>query len=415
MTVSGKSVLLLGVGMQGRVALHDLVRSPLVAEVVAVDASPQARELVEALPGSKARFACLDASDQEQVAHLMRRSDVVVELLPGSFAFPMAALAVRTGVSLISSMYLYQPRGDGGPEDRDFEHRLGLLDAEAKSKGITILPEFGLDPGIDLVCGMEAIRQLDEVHELVTYGAGIPQWSDASNPLRYKFSWSVAGLLNSYARPARVIRKGRPVQIPADQLFSPPHTHLFRLEALEEPVECFANGDAVHYARMFGIAHTVKEAGRYTCRWAGHCAFWEKLTGAGFLSEAPLATPSGPVKPMEFVAALLSSQEQFNYGPSERDMALVVVIARGIKDGQPLEITYQLIDRRDLATGFSAMSRTVGFPMSAGAQMILSGQIARRGVITPMEVPVAPLMAELKHRGLDIRHAVAPWAGPVAP
>jgi saccharopine dehydrogenase-like NADP-dependent oxidoreductase len=414
MTVSGKSVLLLGVGMQGRVAMHDLVQSPLVAEVVAVDANPQARGLVEALPGGKARFVCLDASDQEQVAGLMRRSDVVVELLPGSFAFPMAALAARTGVSLISSMYLYQPRGDGGPEDREFECRLGRLDAEAKSKGITILPEFGLDPGIDLVCGGEAIRQLDEVHELLTYGAGIPQWSDASNPLRYKFSWSVAGLLNSYARPAQVIRGGQPVQIPADQLFSPSQTHLLRLEALEEPVECFANGDAVHYARMFDIAGTVKEAGRYTCRWKGHCAFWEKLTAAGFLSEAPLATPSGPVKPMEFVAALLSSQEQFNYGPLERDMAIVVVIARGVKDGRPLEITYQLIDRRDLATGFSAMSRTVGFPVSAGAQMILSGKIERRGLITPMQVPFVSIMAELARRGLDIRHTVAPWPGPAA-
>ncbi|HAI21606.1 MAG TPA: saccharopine dehydrogenase [Clostridiales bacterium UBA8153] len=413
MTVSGKSVLLLGVGMQGRVALHDLVQSPLVAEVVAVDANPQARGLVEDQPGGKARFVCLDASDREKVAGLMRRSDVVVELLPGSLAFPTAALAASTGVSLISSMYLYQPRGDSGPEDREFEHRLGLLDAEAKNKGITILPEFGLDPGIDLVCGMEAIRQLDEVHELLTYGAGIPQWVDASNPLRYKFSWSVAGLLNSYARPAQVIRGGKPVQIPADRLFSPSHTHHLRLDALEEPVECFANGDAVHYARMFGITHTVKEAGRYTCRWAGHCAFWEKMAGAGFLSEAPVVTPSGPVKPLEFVAALLSSQEQFNYGPTERDMALVVVVARGIKHGRPLEITYQLIDRRDPATGFSAMSRTVGFPMSVGAQMILSGQIARHGVITPMEVPVAPLLGELKRRGLDIRHSVAGWSGPV--
>ncbi|MEW6524325.1 MAG: saccharopine dehydrogenase family protein [Bacillota bacterium] len=403
--MAGKSVLLLGVGMQGKVALVDLLQSPLVGEVIAVDTSAEAQAYVKSLATRKARFVRMDASTA-QVADLMGQVDVVVELLPGGLAFSTARLAVETGVSLVSSMYLHDPQEEDTGRRRERERQLADLHLEAREKGITVLPEFGLDPGIDLVFGMEAVRTLDEVHELLSYGAGIPELSCAANPLRYKFSWSVEGLLRSYARSARVIRGGRPEYIPAREIFSARYTHSLRLDGLEEPLECFPNGDAVHYARLFGIESTVREAGRYTCRWPGHCVLWEAMAGCGLLSNTSVVTPMGEIAPVEFMAALLASQQQFHYGPGERDIALVLVVARGIKDGRPAEATYQLMDRRDPKTGFAAMSRTVGFPVSVGAQMILSGLIEECGLITPMQVPYQPLVDKLRRRGLDIRHAL---------
>ena len=40
----------------------------------------------------------------------------------------------------------------------------------------------------------------------------------------------------------------------------------------------------------------------------------------------------------------------------------------------------QVIDRRDLETGLTAMNRTVGFTASIGAQMLGVGSIAKRGL-----------------------------------
>ena len=42
---------------------------------------------------------------------------------------------------------------------------------EALARGVTILPEFGLDPGIDRVLLSEAVRSLDQVEEIM---AGMP-------------------------------------------------------------------------------------------------------------------------------------------------------------------------------------------------------------------------------------------------
>jgi saccharopine dehydrogenase-like NADP-dependent oxidoreductase len=56
---------------------------------------------------------------------------------------------------------------------------------------------------------------------------------------------------------------------------------------------------------------------------------------------------------------------------------------------------------RDLETGHSAMSRTVGYTASIGAQMIASGQITGRGLLSPVnDVPYEPFVRELQRRGI---------------
>ena len=95
-----------------------------------------------------------------------------------------------------------------------------VLATQAESRNVTILPEFGLDPGIDLVMLGEAVRSLDEVEEIWSYGGGIPEPEAASNPLKYKVTWTFEGVLNSYRRAGKVIRDGRIVQI--ESAFSQP-------------------------------------------------------------------------------------------------------------------------------------------------------------------------------------------------
>ncbi len=121
------------------------------------------------------------------------------------------------------------------------------------------------------------------------------------------------------------------------------------------------------------------------------------------------------VIPAAFCAALLGSQAQFHYGKGERDVALIRADARGFKDGKPTRVVSQLVDTRDLETGYTAMQRTVAFPMSIGAQMIMDGRISKRGIIGPSEVPFEPFIAELRKRKLDISRKVEEWDGSVEP
>ena len=78
-----------------------------------------------------------------------------------------------------------------------------------------------------------------------------------------------------------------------------------------------------------------------------------------------------PVDRKRFLASLLEPQMQ--YGDGERDVVVVRIDVAGLKDGSRKRIIQQVIDFRDLDTGFTAMSRTVGYTASIGAQMIGAG------------------------------------------
>jgi len=57
------------------------------------------------------------------------------------------------------------------------------------------------------------------------------------------------------------------------------------------------------------------------------------------------------------------------------------------------------------------MQRTVAFPMSIGAQMIMDGRLSKRGIVEPSEVPFEPFNEELNQRGLKFTKTVEEWNG----
>jgi saccharopine dehydrogenase-like NADP-dependent oxidoreductase len=148
---------------------------------------------------------------------------------------------------------------------------------------------------------------------------------------------------------------------------------------------------------------------RYTCRWPGHCAFWEIMAKCGFLNPEPIAVDKTQVAPLEFVAALLNSQQQFHLADNERDVTLLRIDVRGMAQGKRKRIIYQLIDYRDLETGFTSMQRTVGFTMSLGAQLILQGKLRSTGLLSPIHVPYDLIVQGLKKHKMTITRQELPW------
>lgn len=389
-------VLLLGVGMQGKAALHDLVKSEAVGEVVAADREVEAlRQHVQRMGyGDAVRCEQVDATDAGDLDRLMgTRPDVVVDLLPVPFIGAVASAAIRAGIHLVNTFYVV-------PE-------LGALAAEADRRGVTILPEFGLDPGIDLVLLAEAVRSLDEVEEISTYGAGIPEPEAADNPLKYKVSWTFEGVLKAYRRSGRVVRDSKVVTVGETEMFAPENVHEVEIEGLGK-LEAYPNGDVVDYLDALGVKSAdLRGAGRYALRWPGHSAFWKALVDLELLDEKPVVVDGVPVDRRRFLSAVI--EPNIGYGPDERDLAILRVAVEGKKAGQPTRSLYEIVDRRDLETGIFAMGRTVGYTASIGAQMIASGQISKRGLLSPVtDVPYDPFVGELAKRGIDLRTKQTP-------
>ncbi len=388
-------VLLLGVGMQGKAALHDLAHSQVVREIIAGDLDLEALEkhVSDSGYGSKVRCEHLDASKRKGVDWLMALApDVVIDLLPVPYMVNVATSAVEHGVHVLNTNYV-----SAGIRD---------LARKARTAGITILPEFGLDPGIDLVLLGEAMRSLDSVDEIASYGAGLPELEAADDPLRYKVTWTFEGVLRSYHRPARLLRDGEVVEIKENEVFKRQNVHTVEIEELGA-METYANGDALEYAARAGIdTDKLRNLGCYSMRWPGHSELWSKLVDLHLLDDEPVNVDGVRVDRKRFLAAAIEPHIQLR--DQERDVAIVRVEVRGKKAGKRTRAVYQLLDRRDLETGFTAMSRTVGFTASIGAQMIGTGKITRRGLLTPArDIPYELLVGELAQRGISITSELA--------
>jgi len=383
-------VLLLGTGMQGRAALHHLANSPDVTAITAADRHVDAarRFAEERGYASRVTWATVDARNRSALGSLFaHRPDVAIDLLPVPFIGTVAHTAVQAGVPLVNTFYVT-------PE-------LQALDAAARERGVTLLPELGMDPGVDLLLLGDAARRFDRVTEVLSYGAGIPEPAAANNPLRYKISWTFEGVLRSYLRPACLVRDGRVIHLPDTAQFAAGQVHTVVVDEVG-PLEAFPNGDVQPYLRLLGLDPAgLRRAGRYAMRYPGHSAFWRTMAGLHLLDDDAVLVDGVAVNRRRFLAAALEPHLQ--YAPGERDLGLLRVEVAGERAGARSRVVHQVVDRLDLETGLSAMSRLVGFTASIGAQMIVRGDIRGGGLKSPLvDVPFGAFVRSLADGGITI-------------
>jgi len=382
-----KIAVLGGLGMQGKAALLDLARSGRVREIICADASLKEWDKLTAITDvSKIKPVQVDGSSKKALVALFKEGvDAVIDLLPLPFMANAFEAALETRVPLVSTNY-------GKP----IQH----LHESATAAGVSLMPECGLDPGIDLVICGHAVRQFDELHVLNSYCGGIPEKKACTNPLDYKISWNFDMVLRSQKRSSVFIRGGKKLEVPAAQQHETDMIHTIRFPGLGD-MEAVPNGDAVFYTDLLSVTPGIREAGRYALRWPGWCAFWRPLKRLGLLSDEPVKGLDCSVTPHQFMVKLLEPQLQYQDG--EKDVVAMYNVFSGVKDGRPKTLKTSLVIERDLKSGLYGMSLGVGFPASIVAQMIASGEITTKGVLNPaLHVPYAPFMAALAQRGIVV-------------
>ena len=379
-----------GCGHQGRTALYDLSRNERVKQVTCADVRPELLESFDFIDKAKISTSRVDASDRSALAAEMGRNfDVVLDFLPPQCVRTAVEAAIECGVHLVNTNYA---------------HDILDLDSAAKKKGISILPECGLDPGIDLVLYRYGLKFFDEVSALNSYCGGIPERSACDNPLKYKISWNMEAVLRSQARDAALIADSNIIHIPAkDQ-----HENAF-IHTIEFPgvgtLEAIPNGDAVHYAKLLNIEDTLLEAGRYSLRWPGWSSFWNTMKKLGFLSDVPIEGMPFEVSPLQMVAKLLEPQLQYN--DKEKDLCVLVNKVEGRRNGKRRTLTCSVLIERDLTTGAMAMSMGVAYPACIAAEMIVKGVITKKGVLSPAtDVPCDLFLEDLKKRGIAVNETI---------
>ena len=375
-----------GCGIQGLTAISDLVRSKDVEAVICADSHFKGLErLKNVIDLSKVEPVTVNADDETSLIRLYQKADVVIDLLPRQLTETVCQAALQTGVSVVNTNYGYP---------------IAHLDDAAKAAGVTIMPECGLDPGIDLIIYGEAHRRFDEIHVINSYCGGLPEKKACDNPFNYKISWNWEGVLSSCKRDARVIKNGRIIEVTGALQHETDLVHEIDFPGLGT-LEAIPNGDAIFFTDQMGVTATITETGRYSLRWPGWSALWRPLKQLNFLSETPTDGLAGEISPYQFMVKHLEPLLQ--YKDNEKDLVVMLNIFEGIASGKPTRMTTRMIIERDLETGLMAMSKGVGFPASIVAQMIAADEITAKGVLTPMfDIPYQLFTERLVDRGIVV-------------
>ncbi|MGV6811268.1 MAG: saccharopine dehydrogenase family protein [Brevirhabdus sp.] len=292
------------------------------------------------------------AFDIDALGDVLASGDVVVSMLPGDWHVPLAELAIAKRADFVSSSYI-------APEMR-------ALDDAARSAGVALVNEVGLDPGIDhlmahwLVDDMKTAgypKPGDEVRFL-SYCGGVPKHA---NPFRYKFSWSPLGVLKALRSPSKSLKDGAALDVarPWDAI----STYTAPLPTAED-FEVYPNRDSLPFMAQyhFDPDWNTRDFVRGTLRLNGWADAWKDV----FAEIETLEGAAGE-------ARLKEMSDQFwtdnAYGDGEPDRVILCVDLQA-GDWHKTYVMDAWGDERG-----TAMARLVSIPVSLAVEDVLAGNI----------------------------------------
>ena len=375
-------MLVLGAGLQGSACAYDLLQNPDITQVRLADLHfDHLPTFLKPLAGARLIPTPLDVRDREAVLALMRESDAVMSAIPYYFNLQLAECAVEAGVHFC----------DLGGNTEIVLQQKALAD-KVVAKGVTVVPDCGVAPGMVNILSQHGIAQLDTVDSVRIFVGGLPQHPEP--PLNYQIVYSLEGVLDYYTTLSWVVRKGKRVQV----------TALSELEAVEFPapvgtLEAFhtAGGLSTMALRYEGTIPTMEYK---TLRYPGHAAIMKSIRELGLLDLEAVDVKGTKVVPRDLFVSVVGPKLT---KPAEKDLLALRVTVTGTKGGTAATRRFDLIDRFDERHGISAMMRTTGYSLSITGQMQARREVGPPGVWTPDEcMPAVAYIAELRKRGMDL-------------
>jgi saccharopine dehydrogenase-like NADP-dependent oxidoreductase len=376
----GLKAVVLGAGSIGGVIARDFASGMPSWEVVSADIDiARARGVVSRYRGKNLSPARLDVGRREEMVSFIRGFDLVMGALPGSEGFAAARACIDAGRDLVDVSF--------SPEDPF------LLKGEAARKGIIIVPDCGVAPGLSNILVGHAVSQLDAVESVHVMVGGLPV--KPVPPLGYVITWSVEGLIDEYTRKARIIEDGVNKEVDA----------LTGVERIDipgvGPLDAFYTDGA---RTLFQTVRPVKSMWEKTLRYPGHVDAVKMMRDIGLFNSTPLDLEGVRVAPRQVAARLLESLLRV---PGAEDLLAMKVMVEGVKSGKGVRLAYSLLDHYDRSTGTTAMARTTAYTASVVAQLVAGGFITEKGLVTPEELGMKPrvfdrLLLDLKGHGITV-------------
>lgn len=438
-----KNVLVLGAGMVSRPLVRYLLDQNDVSVTMASRTVSKAEAIIDNHPNGKP--VSLDVENEKLLEDLIVQADVVVSLLPYTYHVKIAKLCIKHGKHLVTTSYVSE--------------EMKALDEQAKTAGVLLLNECGLDPGIDHMSAMRIIHAVErnggKIISFKSTTGALPSHEANTNPFGYKFSWSPRGVLLASRNPAKWLENDQLISVPGEELFE--HYYFQDVPGVGT-FENYPNRDSVIYKDIYGLKN-AKTVYRGTFRMTGWCETLRAIAQLGWLQDTPLSSFTGTtygeltrelidadpsedlikatanfleLKPYSAVIkrliwlGLFSEEKlpddkntpldylnvltlrKMSLGENDRDMIVMhhEFIAEYPKKKE--YITSTLVNY-GVPHGDSAVARTVALPAAIAVKMILHGKMNMSGVHVPVVPEIyEPILNELATMDIVFKEHVEP-------
>ena len=342
-------IAVLGAGMVGSVIALDLAKKH---EVTVFDNNQKNLKTFDTHFGISTQQADLWETDKYE--NLLLPFDLVACAVPGFMGYRSLEAIIKAGKNVVDISF--------SPEN------LLQLDGLAKAKNVTAIVDCGVAPGMsNLILGY--CNSIMEVESFHCMAGGLPKHPEP--PFLYKAPFSPIDVIEEYTRPARIMRNGKEITLPA---LSEMETVHFEQTG---PLDCF-NTDGLR-SLLLTMQH-IPDMAEKTLRYPGHIGLIEKLQSAGFFSEEEISINGKNIRPIDLTAKLLISQWKLN--PEDPEFTIMRIDVNGNENGAAKTKSWFLYDERD-ENGISSMSRTTAYTCTAAVNMVAEGLFNKKGVFPP--------------------------------
>lgn len=371
----------------GSAAAYDMARCGRVESVTLADADTRrakdaAARINKLTRGKKVHATGIDASSRREAVRKMRGHDGTLSAVPYFYNLELAKAAIDAGNHF----------ADLGGNNTVVRQELAL-DKQAAKKKLGLAPDCGLSPGMASILGGDLMQRIEgKADALKIYVGGLPQ--DPRPPFNYQLVFSVEGLINEYAEPARILRKGKIVTIE-------PLTEVeeFCIEGFPELQAFHTSGGTSTMPETF--SGKVGECFEKTLRYPGHVAMIRSLYDLGLFSKDKRKIGKVEIAPRTLMADLFVEK----FKGDAPDVTVMRIEAH--RDGNISSFT--MIDKYDKSTKMTSMMRTTAWPASIVLQMMVNGEVAKRGaVLQERDVPARQFLSEMGARGVEISYEFWP-------
>ncbi|MCA1756607.1 MAG: saccharopine dehydrogenase NADP-binding domain-containing protein [Bacteroidales bacterium] len=341
-----QKVLVMGCGLVGSAIVKDLAPE---YRVTAADISGENLGMINSIAGVEVVTA--DLSDAATVNKLAADHDLVIGALPGFMGYNSVKHVIAAGKNMVDISFF--------PEDP-----FGL-DRLAKSKGVTVVTDCGVAPGMgNIILGYHHPRM--NVQKFTCMVGGLPfkrEW-----PWQYKAVFSPADVIEEYTRPARYIINGE--MVIREALSEPEYVEFEKVGTLEA-----WNSDGLRsLIQTMPVPNMIEK----TLRYPGTIDYLRMLRETGFFSNDEIEVKGVRIKPIDLTSQLVFPKWKLKEG--EEDFTVMRIVVEGINAGVKERYTYNLFDRFDRDNGITSMARTTGYTCTAVANLMLEGRFSRPGI-----------------------------------